>query len=333
LNYQPPRYFPPSNTQSTEAKSQSYSSPYATDKPAEGGQPNTLAANQPRPSFVPPSYSRPPSYAPPQTSSTNPSLLQNAQQGPQLTKLTGYRNYRPSPEVVATFRNVFVKSYETKTKTGDALSMVNRAIQRVLHPETMEGVISGPEEMQVALAFENCIAKSLGPPRFTAPVGLDRQESPNAAVSVASTAAITAAASAGAGPERSTTPTQPAPAAATARSQASVQPQRPAEANLLNLLTGARPSPSVASPQPTLTTVDNESSASPVDVAKVNGIAKMLEQPQLNGAGATTASPGKPDVEPLTPPAPSLTPQPGTKRAAPEDDNDGDEDAKRAKVE
>ena len=197
---------------------------------------------------------------------------------------------------------------------ADALAMVNRAIKRVLQPETMEGVQGGPDEMTVALAFENCIAKAVGPPRFAAPVASGaagakaRQDSPSAVVNIASSAAITAAASA-APPARSTTPTEPAPSTA----------QRPAEAKLVNMLTGtkkATPSTPAAAPQS-------------MDVANVNGIAKLLDQPHLNGepgdtdadtdvdADASGPPPAKPDVEPLTPPAPSITPQPGTKRGAP----------------
>lgn len=197
--------------------------------------------------------------------------------------------------------------------------------------------------MTVALAFENCIAKAVGPLRYAPSAGppqnaqpaasVARQDSPSVAVSIASSAAITAAATAA--PEaKSTTPTEPTPTATTAVSQSQQQPQlqRPAEANLLNLLTGTRHSPlASASPQPPPVSTSTATNTTQVDAAK---IAKLLEQPNINGDGEekSTASLAKPDVEPLTPPAPALTPQPGTKRAAPAED-DEDVEAKRAKVE
>jgi len=320
----PSRFFPPSLSQSTEAKSQSYSSPYATDKLSESGQgQGSTTSTQPRSSYMPPSYSRPPSYAAPQSSTATP-VSQNAPQQLQLTKLSGNRGYRPSTDVVETFRKVFVDSYQRKAQgmtTADALAMVNRAIKRVLQPETMEGVQGGPDEMTVALAFENCIAKAVGPPRYVAPVAPGttgakaRQDSPSAVVNIASSAAITAAASA-APPARSTTPTEPAPAASAQAQTGAPPPHRPAEATLINLLAGAKAGPL------------------PADVANVNGIAKMLAHPRLNGeaaadAAAAAAPPAKPDVEPLTPPAPAGTPLPGAKRAASGAEGGG---GKRAKV-
>jgi len=320
----PSRFFPPSLSQSTEAKSQSYSSPYATDKLPESGQgQGSSTSTNPR-SYIPPPFPRPPPYAAPQSSTATP-VSQNAPQQLQLTKLSGNRGYRPSTDVVETFRKVFVDSYQRKSQgmtTADALAMVNRAIKRVLQPETMEGEQGGPDEMTVALAFENCIAKAGGPPRYVAPVAPGatgakaRQDSPSAVANIASSAAITAAARA-APPARSTTPTEPAPAPPTQAQAGAPPPQRPAEANLVNLLTGA-------------------TKASPAaDVANVNGIAKMLAHPRLNGesaadgAAAAATPPAKPDVEPLTPPAPAVTPLPGAKRAAPGAEGGG---GKRAKV-
>lgn len=230
---------------------------------------------------------------------------------------------------------------------ADALAMVNRAIKRVLHPETMESAQSDPDEMTVALAFESCIAKAVGPPRYVAPVGTGvsstgvaaaeggkaRQDSPSVAVNIASTAAITAAASAAPG-VRSTTPTGPAPAPSAKQNQtgAQPQPQRPAEANLLDLLTGARHSPALASAHPAPPA--SATSTAHIDAANVTGIAKMLEQPHLNGDSSKGGAPAKPDVEPLTPPAPSAAPQAGMKRAAPSEDNvEREGEVKRPRIE
>jgi hypothetical protein len=353
--YQPSRFFPPSLSQSTEAKSQSYSSPYASDKPAEGTNASTTASSGlTRSSYAPPSYTKPPSYAPPlptSTASTTPPLPQNtsSSQSQQLTKLSGSRTYRPSADVVETFRKVFVDSYQRKAlgmTPSDALEMVNRAIKRVLEPDSVTSMQGSADEMTVALAFENCIAKSQGPPRHIAPTGVTMgtgstgqgqgggRESPTLATSIATSAAITAAEKTvpqnqGQG-VRSTTPTEPAPAEQQddTNAQSQPQPQRPAEANLLNLLTST---PTTSSPRTVAQVVSDDRTPTPgsLDSAKVNGIARILEHAsRLNGMGIT---PMRPDIEPLTPPAPSLTPQPqiGAKRGAEED---GKAALKRVKV-
>lgn len=350
--YQPSRFFPPSLSQSTEAKSQSYSSPYASDKPAEGTAASaTTSSGLPRPSYVPPSYSKPPPYAAPPSTSTNsttPPLPQSSSsQSQQLTKLSGSQTYRPSADVVETFRKVFVNSYQRKTfgmTPSDALAMVNRAIKRVLEPDSMTGTPGSADEVTVALAFENCIVKSQGPPRHVAPTGVmmgagsagqgqgGGRESPTLATSIATNAAITAVEktvpqSQGQG-ARSTTPTEPAPTQQQALAQPQPRPQRLVEANLLNLLTAATPTTApVTTAQ--LVSDDRTSTPGPVDLAKVNGIAKILEHtPRLSGVGVM---PTRPDIEPLTPPAPSLTPQPqtGVKRGT-ETDEEGE--VKRMKV-
>jgi hypothetical protein len=234
---------------------------------------------------------------------------------------------------------------------SDALEMVNRAIKRVLEPDSMTGIQGSADEMTVALAFENCIAKSQGPPRHVAPTGVMMEtgsagqgqgggrESPTLATSIATSAAITAAEKTvpqnqGKG-VRSTTPTEPAPTQQQdhATAQPQPRPQRPAEANLLNLLTGTTPAtgPSSLSPLTTAQPVSDDRTPTPgsLDSAKVNGIARILEHAsRLNGMGT---APMRPDIEPLTPPAPSLTPQPqmGIKRGAEED---GEAGLKRVKL-
>src|SRR5262249_49593917 len=125
----------------------------------------------------PPSYSKPSSYAPPlsiSTTSTTPPLPQDSF-STHLTKLSGSRTYRPAADVVETFRKVFVDSYQRKAlpmTSSEALGMVNRAIKRVLEPDSMTGIQGSQDEMTVALAFENCLAKSQGPPRQVVPTGV-----------------------------------------------------------------------------------------------------------------------------------------------------------------
>src|SRR5262249_46222961 len=160
------------------------------------------------------------------------------------------------------------------------------------------------------------------------------------ATSIATSAAITAAE--GTMPQsqgqgvRSTTPTEPAPSQQQDHTNAQSQPrpQRPAEVNLLNRLTGATPAPapSASSSLTTAQPVSYDWTPTPgsLDSARVNGIARILEQEsRLNGMGMM---PMRPEIEPLTPPAPGLTPQRqmGDKRGAEED---GEAEVKKLKLE
>jgi hypothetical protein len=299
---------PPSLTQAPGGpgapQSQSYSSPYAKDnnKPGEASkgpsQPQPPRPGPPYQTHPPPgSYSGPPGPSGPSPYQSNYRPHPPPPHGLPLTpaphgqpQQTGppppaqKPRYRlPAPDVVDTFKKVFVATYSSKDNFGPAKAeaIVSSAIKRVLEPETMKNVPEEPDEAGVCRAFESILVQSQGPPRQATPSQpAPITQAPSLATSTVANAAVTAATTARAplvpganmrpsqtGPNAVYRPPQPhpppptnnvqpynrshapvvPPVAKTTPPQSQTQAPRSAEANLMGLLMSA---PGKGSPSP-----------------------------------------------------------------------------------